>query len=266
MRSVGTALLLHLGGVPSLNVDVHLGGVPIGPTQKQRRMPHKKCLGASRALVLGTGFSDVDWVRHFFVRSLGIALPRSFGACPGSFPDSVLSWFRACMSLLACTSLSVRGCAQQRQPSPFLTWIFTLSMAVPPCLHMLVCGGSLDIVRILALVVVQLVILATHFLACSVMLLKGIWPTACLRVLLSRTSVSNGAVGFLFLWMLLLGIATFGCSTQAPLTTLLPLLSGTSHLLGKCVNDFCQSAAPCQGLSSNLLWVSFRCGSSLRLL
>ena len=175
-------------------------------------------------------------------------------------------------SLLAWTSLSVRGCAQQRRPSPFLTWIFvycqstkvltTLSMAVPPCLHMLVCGGSLDGVTILALVVVQLVILATHFLACSVMLLKGIWPTACLRVLLSRTSVSNGVVGSLFPWMLLLsGLATLGCSTQAPLTTLLPLLSRTSHLSGRCVNDFghCSrsSALPCQGLPNILLWFFF---------
>ena len=197
-------------------------------------------------------------------RSLGIALPRSFGVCPGSSPGSVHA------SLLAWTSLSVRGCAQQRRPSPFLTWIFvcslstkvptTLSMAVPPCLHTLVCGGSLDGVTILALVVVQLVILATHFLACSVMLRKGIWPTAYLRVLLSRTSVSNGVVGSLFLWILLLsGLATLGCSTQAPLTTLLPLLSCTSHLSGKCVNDFCHcsrsSAVPCQGLPSILLWV-----------
>ena len=57
-------------------------------------------------------------------------------------------------SLLAWTSLSFRGCAQERRPSPCLTWIFvcclstkvptTLSTAVPPCLHMLVCGGSLD--------------------------------------------------------------------------------------------------------------------------
>ena len=112
----------------------------------------------------------------------------------------------------------------------------------------------------LPLVVVQLVTLATHFLACSVMLLKGIWPTACLRVLLSRTSVSNGVVGSLFIWMLLLsGLATLGCSTQAPLTTLLPLLSRTSHLSGKCVNDFCHclSAFPCQGLPSILLWFTF---------
>ena len=116
----------------------------------------------------------------------------------------------------------------------------TLSMAVPFCFHMLVCGGSFDGVTILALVVVQFVILATHFLACSVMILKGIWPTACLRVLLSRTSVSNGVVGSLFPWMLLLsGRATLGCSTQALLTILLPLLSRTSHLSGKCVNDFC---------------------------
>ena len=94
-----------------------------------------------------------------------------------------------------------------------------------------VCGGSLGGFTILALVVV----LATPFLACSVMLLKGISPTAYLRVLLSRTSVSNGVVGSLFLWMLLLSEhATFWCSTQAPLTTLLPLLSRTSHLSGKC--------------------------------
>ena len=165
-------------------------------------------------------------------------------------------------SLLAWTSLSVRGCAQQRRPSPCLTWIFvcclsskvpsTLSTAVPPCLHMLVFGGSLDGVTILALVFVQRVILATHFLACSVMLLKGIWPTAYLRVLLSRTSVSSGVVGSLFLRMLLLsGLATLGCSTQAPLTTLLPQLSRTSHLSGKCASDFCHcsrsSAFPVRG-------------------
>ena len=100
-----------------------------------------------------------------------------------------------------------------------------LSTAVPPCLHMLVFRGSLDGVTILALVVVQRVILATHSLACSVMHLMWIWPIAYLRV--SRTMV----VWFLFLRMLLLsGLATFGCSIEVPLTTLLPQLSRTSHL------------------------------------
>ena len=96
---------------------------------------------------------------------------------------------------------------------------------------MLVCGGSLDGVTILALVVVQLVILATHFLVCSVMLLKGIWPTAYLRALQTQTSVSNGVVGSLFLRMLLLGgLATLGCSTQAPLNSVATIVAHISFV------------------------------------
>ena len=94
-------------------------------------------------------------------------------------PGSVHSWLRACVSPRLDSPSQV-----VQRPSHCLTWTFvcclspkvstTLSTAVPPCLHMLVCGGSLDGVTILALVVVQLVILATHILACSMMLLKGI--------------------------------------------------------------------------------------------
>ena len=66
-----------------------------------------------------------------------------------------------------------------------------LSMDVLPCLHTLVCS-SLDGVTIIALEVVQLVTWVPSFLVCSGMLLKVICPMLVF-VLLSRTSVSNGA-------------------------------------------------------------------------
>ena len=133
-------------------------------------------------------------------------------------------------------------------------------MAVPLCLHMLVCGGSLDGVTILALVVVQLVILATHFLGvfcdalqgdlahCLCLAFSDLREQWCRRVSVPLDAAAQWA-------------CDPGCSTQALLTTLFPLLSRTSHLSGRCVNDFCHcgrsSALPCQGLPSILLWVSF---------
>ena len=115
------------------------------------------------------------------------------------------------------------------------------------CLDTL-CGGSLDGVMILALEVVQLATWALRFLACCVMLLMVICPTACLRVLLSRTSVSNGTVGSLFLRMLLLsGLAILSSSHNS----FVSFVAHICNLLG--VFSICFQPSPSGGSPQQLL-------------
>ena len=104
-------------------------------------------------------------------RSLGIAFPRSFGICPGSSPGSVHSWFRACVSPRLDQSLRQRLCTAASTLTVSHVDLRLLSVNQGP--DHVVHGRStlpsharlwgLARVTILALVVVQLVILATHF-------------------------------------------------------------------------------------------------------
>ena len=146
------------------------------------------------------------------------ALPRSCGVCSGSSPGSVRLFSPGQVSPSQVVHSSV-GPRRVSRGSSFV-------VCQPRSDHgptTLPAHARLWVLARWGLVVVQLVILATHFFACLVMLLKGILAH-CLSSNLSRTSVTNGVVGSLFLRMLVLsGLATLGCSTQAPLTTLLPL-------------------------------------------
>ena len=133
-------------------------------------------------------------------RSLGVALPRSFGVCSGSSTGSVHSWFRACVSPRLDQSLRQRLCTAASTLTVSHVDLRLLSVNQSPD-HVVHGRSTLPShARLWGFArwghdpsVVQLVILATHFLACSVVLLT----TAYLRVLLSRTSVSNGVVGSL---------------------------------------------------------------------